>query len=120
MCGAAVGCSNIAYPKLVVELMPSGKWVGRRGHLLLYRTLLQPRAALEVHHGSDVGEIPWMVWVGSMWGTTHVGPPRVTPEVMGVGVGNPEAVEGLSIPVCPQNVFLFQWRFQHVPEEGEA
>ncbi|XP_075624070.1 sodium/mannose cotransporter SLC5A10 isoform X3 [Balearica regulorum gibbericeps] len=23
-CGAAVGCSNIAYPKLVVELMPSG------------------------------------------------------------------------------------------------
>lgn len=27
MCGAAVGCSNIAYPKLVVELMPSGKTV---------------------------------------------------------------------------------------------
>uniref|UniRef100_A0A493SWW9 Sodium/mannose cotransporter SLC5A10 n=1 Tax=Anas platyrhynchos platyrhynchos TaxID=8840 RepID=A0A493SWW9_ANAPP len=24
VCGAAVGCSNIAYPKLVVELMPSG------------------------------------------------------------------------------------------------
>ncbi|NWV02125.1 SC5AA protein, partial [Upupa epops] len=24
LCGAAVGCSNIAYPKLVVELMPSG------------------------------------------------------------------------------------------------
>lgn len=28
MCGAAVGCSNIAYPKLVVELMPSGRWTG--------------------------------------------------------------------------------------------
>lgn len=28
VCGAAVGCSNIAYPKLVVELMPSGRWVG--------------------------------------------------------------------------------------------
>lgn len=27
VCGAAVGCSNIAYPKLVVELMPSGKVV---------------------------------------------------------------------------------------------
>lgn len=27
VCGAAVGCSNIAYPKLVVELMPSGRWV---------------------------------------------------------------------------------------------
>lgn len=25
VCGAAVGCSNIAYPKLVVELMPSGR-----------------------------------------------------------------------------------------------
>ncbi|XP_042654751.1 sodium/glucose cotransporter 5 isoform X1 [Tyto alba] len=24
VCGAAVGCSNVAYPKLVVELMPSG------------------------------------------------------------------------------------------------
>ncbi|KAL8175313.1 UNVERIFIED_CONTAM: Sodium/glucose cotransporter 4, partial [Gekko kuhli] len=24
VCGAAVGCSNIAYPKLVIELMPSG------------------------------------------------------------------------------------------------
>ncbi|NWX59714.1 SC5A9 protein, partial [Promerops cafer] len=24
VCGAAVGCSSIAYPKLVVELMPSG------------------------------------------------------------------------------------------------
>uniref|UniRef100_A0A672UJD9 Sodium/mannose cotransporter SLC5A10 n=1 Tax=Strigops habroptila TaxID=2489341 RepID=A0A672UJD9_STRHB len=24
ICGAAVGCSNIAYPKLVIELMPSG------------------------------------------------------------------------------------------------
>ncbi|NWQ65067.1 SC5AA protein, partial [Neopipo cinnamomea] len=24
VCGAAVGCSNLAYPKLVVELMPSG------------------------------------------------------------------------------------------------
>jgi len=23
-CGASVGCSNIAYPKLVVELMPNG------------------------------------------------------------------------------------------------
>lgn len=23
-CGAAVGCSNIAYPKLVVDLMPNG------------------------------------------------------------------------------------------------
>lgn len=31
VCGAAVGCSNIAYPKLVVELMPSGRWVGGRG-----------------------------------------------------------------------------------------
>lgn len=25
ICGATVGCSNIAYPKLVVELMPVGK-----------------------------------------------------------------------------------------------
>lgn len=25
VCGAAVGCTNIAYPKLVVELMPMGK-----------------------------------------------------------------------------------------------
>nr|XP_056722297.1 sodium/mannose cotransporter SLC5A10 [Euleptes europaea] len=24
VCGAAVGCSNVAYPKLVIELMPSG------------------------------------------------------------------------------------------------
>ncbi|CAJ0915114.1 unnamed protein product, partial [Ranitomeya imitator] len=24
VCGAEVGCSNIAYPKLVIELMPSG------------------------------------------------------------------------------------------------
>lgn len=24
-CGTAVGCTNIAYPKLVVELMPNGK-----------------------------------------------------------------------------------------------
>ncbi|XP_062279990.1 sodium/glucose cotransporter 4 isoform X1 [Scomber scombrus] len=30
VCGAAVGCSNIAYPKLVVELMP----VGMRGLML--------------------------------------------------------------------------------------
>lgn len=28
ICGAAVGCSNIAYPKLVIELMPSGRWIG--------------------------------------------------------------------------------------------
>lgn len=25
LCGAEVGCSNIAYPKLVVELMPAGE-----------------------------------------------------------------------------------------------
>lgn len=25
VCGAAVGCSNIAYPKLVIELMPDGE-----------------------------------------------------------------------------------------------
>lgn len=25
VCGASAGCSNIAYPKLVVELMPVGK-----------------------------------------------------------------------------------------------
>lgn len=25
VCGAKVGCSNIAYPKLVMELMPVGK-----------------------------------------------------------------------------------------------
>lgn len=24
-CGTAVGCTNIAYPKMVVELMPNGK-----------------------------------------------------------------------------------------------
>lgn len=24
-CGAEIGCSNIAYPKLVMELMPIGK-----------------------------------------------------------------------------------------------
>lgn len=26
-CGASVGCTNIAYPKLVVDLMPDGKWL---------------------------------------------------------------------------------------------
>lgn len=26
VCGASVGCSNIAYPKLVIELMPVGKF----------------------------------------------------------------------------------------------
>lgn len=26
-CGASVGCTNIAYPKLVVDLMPNGGWV---------------------------------------------------------------------------------------------
>lgn len=25
-CGTTVGCSNIAYPKLVVDLMPNGGW----------------------------------------------------------------------------------------------
>lgn len=25
VCGAEVGCSNIAFPKLVIELMPSGE-----------------------------------------------------------------------------------------------
>lgn len=25
-CGASVGCTNIAYPKLVVDLMPNGGW----------------------------------------------------------------------------------------------
>ena len=29
VCGAEVGCSNIAFPKLVIELMPSGKCVCR-------------------------------------------------------------------------------------------
>lgn len=24
-CGTAVGCTNVAYPKMVVELMPNGK-----------------------------------------------------------------------------------------------
>ena len=24
-CGTSVGCTNIAYPKMVVELMPNGK-----------------------------------------------------------------------------------------------
>lgn len=32
VCGASVGCSNIAYPKLVVELMPVGESLSR--HLL--------------------------------------------------------------------------------------
>lgn len=26
-CGASVGCTNIAYPKLVVDLMPNGAWL---------------------------------------------------------------------------------------------
>ena len=26
ICGNPVGCSNIAYPKLVLELMPTGRW----------------------------------------------------------------------------------------------
>lgn len=26
ICGSAVGCSNIAYPELVLELMPTGGW----------------------------------------------------------------------------------------------
>lgn len=26
-CGASVGCTNIAYPKLVVVLMPNGGWL---------------------------------------------------------------------------------------------
>lgn len=26
-CGASVGCTNIAYPKLVVDLMPNGGWL---------------------------------------------------------------------------------------------
>lgn len=26
VCGASVGCSNIAYPKLVIELMPVGEY----------------------------------------------------------------------------------------------
>uniref|UniRef100_A0A3B3Y7B9 Sodium/glucose cotransporter 1 n=1 Tax=Poecilia mexicana TaxID=48701 RepID=A0A3B3Y7B9_9TELE len=26
-CGASVGCTNIAYPKLVVDLMPNGEWI---------------------------------------------------------------------------------------------
>lgn len=25
VCGAEIGCSNIAYPKLVMELMPTGE-----------------------------------------------------------------------------------------------
>lgn len=28
-CGAEIGCSNIAYPKLVMELMPTGEVPGR-------------------------------------------------------------------------------------------
>lgn len=27
-CGAEIGCSNIAYPKLVMELMPIGETLG--------------------------------------------------------------------------------------------
>lgn len=26
-CDASVGCTNIAYPKLVVDLMPNGEWI---------------------------------------------------------------------------------------------
>jgi len=26
-CGASVGCTNIAYPKLVLDLMPNGVWL---------------------------------------------------------------------------------------------
>lgn len=26
-CDASVGCTNIAYPKLVVDLMPNGEWL---------------------------------------------------------------------------------------------
>lgn len=56
MCGAAVGCSNIAYPKLVVELMPSGRWGG--GHFHFHRCLLHTGAACAARHGLDVGGDP--------------------------------------------------------------
>lgn len=45
VCGTEVGCSNIAYPRLVVKLMPNGKgWQGvelatRRSHPSPSRTL---------------------------------------------------------------------------------
>lgn len=39
VCGAEVGCANIAYPKLVMELMPSGRWEARWCHLPLERQL---------------------------------------------------------------------------------
>lgn len=33
MCGTEVGCSNIAYPRLVVKLMPNGEGGHPGGHL---------------------------------------------------------------------------------------
>ncbi len=35
VCGAEVGCSNIAFPKLVIELMPSGKNAALISHIFI-------------------------------------------------------------------------------------
>ncbi|NWW52052.1 SC5AA protein, partial [Pedionomus torquatus] len=60
VCGAAVGCSNIAYPKLVVELMPSGRWVGGGTFI---STNLCSTLGLSVQPATAwmLGETPWMV-----------------------------------------------------------
>ncbi|NWR75404.1 SC5AA protein, partial [Centropus unirufus] len=63
VCGAAVGCSNIAYPKLVVELMPSGRWGGRGSFVSagLCHALGPP-----THQPSAPGRSPWLLrWDGS-------------------------------------------------------
>lgn len=44
VCGTEVGCSNIAYPKLVVSVMPTGKWknsskIKHYHHIIVSETL---------------------------------------------------------------------------------
>lgn len=35
-CGSPVGCSNVAYPALVLEVMPNGKFESLPGRMLVY------------------------------------------------------------------------------------
>ena len=48
ICGASVGCSNLAYPKLVVELMPVGK-THTTPHTHFYNRTLYGSTTLLLH-----------------------------------------------------------------------
>ena len=63
VCGAAVGCSNIAYPKLVVELMPSGRWVGGGASVSTGLCCTLGLPVQPVTAQMSVGP-PWTGWVG--------------------------------------------------------